>query len=176
MKRLLPLLLVLSGCATAPVTSAPSTASEMTTTTTTVTTTSPRIDTPRKLIADPCLMLTAADFDSPLTGTPQPYPDMARSCAFREGTGAETDLVVVVVFGDAYVRPENSMEMLVGDGHSAASSCGTGSGVVECTTLVAVNATESFKVIANLRNGNVDQVASIAQGKAQRAFKRLVTT
>lgn len=176
MKRLLPLLLVLTGCASAPVTSAPSTTSETTTTTTTVTTTSPRIDTPRKLVADPCLLLTAGDFDSPLSGTPQPYPDMARSCAFRQGTGAETDLIVLVVFGDAYVRPEKSTEMLVGDGHSAATSCATGPAVVECTTLVAVNATESFKVIAHLRNGNVDQVASIAQGKAQQAFKRLVTS
>ena len=176
MKRLLPLLLVLTGCATAPATSAPSTTSETTTTTTTVATTSPRIDTPRKLIADPCLMLTAADFDSPLDGTPQPYPDIPRSCVFREGTGAETDLLVLIAFGDAYVRPDGAMEMLVGDGHSASSSCGTGSDFVECTTLVAVNATESFKVIAHLRNGNTDQVAAIAQGKAKRAFTRLVTS
>lgn len=176
MKRVLPLLLLLTGCAAAPVTSAPSTTSETTTTTTTVTTTSPRIDTPRKLVADPCLLLTAADFDSPLSGTPQPYPDIARSCAFREGSGADTDLVVLVAFADAYVRPDNSMEMLIGDGHSAATSCTTDPDVVECTTLVAVNATESFKVIAHLQNGNLDQVASIAQGKAQQAFKRLVTS
>jgi hypothetical protein len=171
---LLPLLLLLAGCGGAPVAATtPSSASE---TTTTVATTSPRIDTPRKLVADPCLLLTAADFDTPLSGTPQPYPDMPRSCAFQEGTGAETDLLVLVVLADAYARPAKSTEMLIGDGHTAASSCATAPDVVECTTLVAVNATESFKVIAHLRKGNVDQVASISQGKARQAFKRLVTS
>ncbi|MGW6932854.1 hypothetical protein ACWGE0_22550 [Lentzea sp. NPDC054927] len=175
MKRHLLLLLLLTGCSATPVATAPSsTPSE--TTTTTVATTSPRIDTPRKLPADPCLLLTAEDFGTPLNGTPQPYPDMPRSCVFREGPGAETDLIVLVVFADAYVRPADSMEMLVGDGHSAASSCATGPGVVECTTLVAVNATESFKVIAHLRNGNPDQVASLSHGYARSAFKRLVTS
>ena len=178
MKRLLvTLALVLTGCATAPVTSAPSTTSETTTTTTTVATTSPRIDTPRKLVADPCSMLTAADFDSPLNGTPQPYPDMARSCAFREGTGAEPALLVLVVFADAYAKPENARESLIGDGHSAAVSFAVGPGIVECTYLVAVNATESYKVIASLLNATSgDQVSAIALGKAQRAFKRLVTS
>lgn len=176
MKRLFPLLLLLAGCSGAPVAATTPSGTTTETTTTTVTTTSPRIDTPRKLVADPCLLLTAADFDAPLSGTPQPYPDMPRSCAFREGNGAETDLVVLVVFADAYARPAKSMEMLIGDGHSAASSCATAPDVVECTTLVAVNATESFKVIAHLRKGNVDQVAAISQGKARQAFKRLVTS
>lgn len=175
MKRLIPLLLLLAGCSSAPVaTTTPSSTTE--TTTTTVTTTSPRIDTPRKLIADPCQLLTAADFDTPLSGTPQPYPDMPRSCAFREGNGTESDLIVLVVFADAYARPAKSFEMLIGDGHTASSSCATGPDVVECTTHVAVNATESFKVIAHLRKGNADQVAAISQGKARQAFKRLVTS
>ena len=105
-------------------------------------------------VADSCQLLTAADFEAPLSGTPQPYPD-----------GAETDLIVLVEFADAYARPANSFEMLIGDGHTAASSCATGPDVVKCTTLVAVNATESFKVIAHLR-----------KGKARQAFKRLVTS
>jgi hypothetical protein len=84
-------------------------------------------------------------------------------------------MIAVVVFGDAYARPSNSTEMLLGDGHSAATSCATGSGVVECTTLVAVNPTESSKVVVNLRNGNADQVASISQRLARRAFQRLAT-
>ncbi|MDT7787820.1 MAG: hypothetical protein QOF58_6239 [Pseudonocardiales bacterium] len=174
MRRLIPLLLVLAGCGTTPVATTPSSTTE--TTPTTVTTTSPRIDTPRKLVADPCQLLSAKDFDSPLNIPPQPYPDIPRSCAFREGSGADTDLIVVVAFEDAYVRPSASMEMLIGDGHSAATSCATGSGVVECTTLVAVNATESFKVIAHLQNGNLDQVAGISQGKARRAFEKLAVT
>ncbi|MDX8033532.1 hypothetical protein SK803_25210 [Lentzea sp. BCCO 10_0856] len=176
MKRHLLLLLLVAGCTATPVATPPDTVSRTPTTTTTVATTSPRIDTPRKLPADPCLLLTAADFDTPLSDTPQPYPNMPRSCVFREGSGAETDLIVLVVFADAYVRPADTMEMLVGDGHSAASSCVTGSGVVECTTLVAVNATESFKVIAHLRNGNPDQVASLSQGYAKSAFKRVLVT
>jgi hypothetical protein len=174
-KRLLPFLLLLAGCAAAPVAITPS-STTTTTTTTTVTTTSPRIDTPRKLVADPCGLLTAADFDTPLNIPPQPYPDIPRSCAFREGSGTDADLIVVVVFADAYARPVKSTEMLIGDGHSAATSCATGSGVVECTTLAAVNATESYKVIAHLRNGNLDQVAGISQSKARRAFEKLVVT
>ena len=174
MKRLLPFLLLLAGCTATPVATTPS--STTTTTTTTVTTTSPRIDTPRKLLGDPCQLLTAADFDEPINGTPQPYPDIPRSCAFRVGPGADTDLIVVVALGDAYAAPEKSMEMLIGDGHSAAMTCVDKTGIVECTTLVAVNATESFKVIAHLQNGNVDQVASISQGKARRAFEKLPVT
>lgn len=173
MKRLLPFLLLLAGCTAAPVATAPS---STTTTTTTVTTTSPRIDTPRKLVADPCQLLAAEDFGGPLTGTPQPHPDIPRSCVFHEETNGEANLMVVVAFLGAYVRPASSMEMLIGDGHSAATSCGTGPGVVECTTLVAVNATESFKIIAQLRNSNLDQVAGISQGYARDAFKRLVTS
>lgn len=176
MRRYLPLVLLVAGCAAAPVAPPPDTVSRTPTATTTVATTSPRIDTPRRLIADPCGLLTAEDFDGPLRGTPQPHPDIPRSCAFHEGTSGEADLLVVVVFGDAYARPVSSMEMLIGDGHSAATSCGTGPEVVECRTLVAVNATESFKIIAQLRNSNLDQVASISQGYAKSAFKRLVTS
>jgi hypothetical protein len=172
----LRLLLALTGCATTPVASPSSATSGTTTTTTMVATTSPRIDTPRKLPADPCLLLTAADFDGPLAESPAPYPDLPRSCGFREGTGAETDLLVVVVFADAYAKPGDARESLIGDGHSAAVSFAVAPGVVECTYLVAVNATESFKVIASLRNATSgDQVSAIALGKAQQAFKRLVT-
>ncbi|MFI6097241.1 hypothetical protein ACIA8G_16880 [Lentzea sp. NPDC051213] len=175
MKLWLPLLVLLAGCATAPVTTMPSsTTSE---TTTTVATTSPRIDTPRKLAgADPCRMLAAEDFDQSLNGTPQPYPDIPRSCAFRVGSGAETDLVVLVAFAEAYAKPGKALEMLIGDGHSAATSCAGSADAMECTTLVAVNATESLKIIAHLRDGNADQVASISQGYAAKAFERVAVT
>jgi hypothetical protein len=50
-KRLIPLLLLLTGCSAAPVaTTTPSSTTESTMTT--VTTTSPRINTPRKLVAE----------------------------------------------------------------------------------------------------------------------------
>lgn len=174
MKRLLPLLLlVVAGCGSTPVAAPPSTTT--TTTETTVTTTSPRMDTPRKLPADPCLLLQAADFDSPLAGAPEPFPDLPRSCMFREGTGADSDLFVIVQFGNAYAKPENGQETLL-DSHTAAVSFATGPGIIECTYLVAVNATESFKVIASLRNGNDAQVSSISLGMARRAFGRLVTS
>ena len=68
MKRLFPLLLLLAGCSGAPVAATTPSGTTTETTTTTVTTTSPRIDTPRKLVADPCLLLTAADFDAPTVG------------------------------------------------------------------------------------------------------------
>lgn len=168
------LVVALTSCTTPPPTTPPAATTE---TTTTVATTSPRIDTPRKLPADPCLLLTAEDFDSPLADPPAPYPDLPRSCAFREGTGAESDLLVLVVFADAYAKPENARESLIGDGHSAAVSFAVAPGIVECTYLVAVNATESYKVIASLPNATSgDQVSAIALGKAQEAFKRLVTS
>ncbi|MCR3746090.1 DUF3558 domain-containing protein [Lentzea californiensis] len=173
MKRLLPLLLLLAGCASTPVATAPSTTTTTTTTETTVVTTSPRIDTPSKLPADPCLMLTAADFQTPLAGPPGPHPELPRSCAWQEGTGAESDMLVLVAFADAYEKPEKAPEMLI-QGHSAAVSFNTGPGVMECTYLVAVNATESFKVIVSLPNANSAQVSQIALGKAKTAFKRLV--
>ncbi len=176
MKRLLPFLLLLAGCTATPVATAPPSTTTTTTAATTVTTTSPRIDTPRKLPGDPCQLLTPADFDSPLYGEPAPHPNIPRSCLFRQGSGDESDLMVVVVFADAYAKPEKAPEMLIGDGHSAAVSFATAPGVIECTYLVAVNATESFKVIAHLQNANSDQVSSISLGKAQRAFKRLVTS
>ncbi|NKE58626.1 DUF3558 domain-containing protein [Lentzea sp. PSKA42] len=173
MKRHLPLLVLLTGCTATPVvTTASSTPSE----TTTVATTSPRIDTPRKLTSDPCQLLTAADFDGPLNGPPQPYPAIPRSCLFQVGPGTEKDLMVLVAFAGAYARPDKSVEMLVGDGHSAATSCATTPDGMECTTLVAVNATESLKVVARLLNGNADQVASIVQGYAKDAFERLPVT
>lgn len=175
MRRLLPLLLLLAGCGSAPVAAPPSTTTTTTTTETTVTTTSPRMDTPRKLPADPCQLLAAADFASPLAGAPEPFPDLPRSCMFREGTGADSDLFVIVQFADAYAKPENGQETLISS-HTAAAAFATGPGIIECTYLVAVNATESFKVIASLRNGNDAQVSSISLGKAQQAFRRLVTS
>ncbi|SFR10389.1 Protein of unknown function [Lentzea waywayandensis] len=172
MKRLLPLLLLLAGCASTPVATAPS-ATTTTTTETTVVTTSPRIDLARKLPANPCLMLTAADFETPLAGPPGPHPELPRSCGFQEGTGAESDMLVLVGFADAYAKPEKAPETLI-EGHSAAVSFNTGPGVMECTYLVAVNATESFKVIVSLPGANSAQVSQIALGKAKTAFKRLV--
>lgn len=175
MRRWLPFVLLLTGCSAAPVATAPSSTTTETTTTT-VATTSLRIDTPRKLPGNPCQLLTAADFDEPLYGEPAPYPGVPRSCAFQEGTGTESDLIVLVVFADAYAKPEKAPEMLIGDGHSAAVSFATAPGDMECTYLVAVNATESFKVSASLRNANSDQVSAIALGKAKQAFSRLVVT
>ncbi|MET9231962.1 hypothetical protein [Lentzea sp. NPDC003310] len=174
MKRLLPLVLLIAGCSAAPVAAPPSTTTTTTTTETTVTTTSPRMDTPRKLPADPCQLLAAGDFGTPLADVPAPFPDLPRSCVFREGTGADSDLFVIVQFAGAFAKPDNSQEALV-ELHTAAVSFATAPGVMECTYLVAVNSAESFKVIASLRNGNDTQVSSIALGKAQRAFKRLVT-
>jgi hypothetical protein len=172
-KRLLPLLFLLAACTSTPVATAPITTTT-TTTETTVVTTSPRIDTPRKLPADPCLMLTAADFDSPLAGPPAPHPDLPRSCAFQEGTGADSDLLVLASFAGAYVKPADASEMLI-EGHSTAISFTVRPGVMECGYLVAVNAAESYLIIVNLPNANSSQVSQIALGKAQKAFKRLVT-
>ncbi|MGW6447050.1 hypothetical protein [Lentzea sp. NPDC055074] len=174
MRRWLPLVLLVAGCGSAPVAAPPSTTTT-TTTETTVTTTSPRMDTPRKLPADPCTLLAAADFSAPLAGPPEPFPDLPRSCAFREGTGAESDLFVIVQFAGAYAVPENGTETIL-NSHTAAVSFATGPGIIECTYLVAVNATESYRVVASLRNANDAQVSSIALGKAQQAFQRLVTT
>lgn len=173
MKRVLPLLLLLAGCTATPV--ATTTPPSMTpTTTTTVTTTSARLDTPRKLPADPCQVLVASDFDEPLSGTPEPQPDTPRSCLFRVGAG--NDQVVRVRFADAYVRPDQSMELLVGDGHSAAMTCAETPNGIECTELVAVNATESLEVVVFLRGGNSGQVAKAVQGYAGDAFARMVVT
>ncbi len=119
-KRWLPLVVLLAGCTATPV--VPASTTSRTPATKTVATTSPRIDTPQTLAgADPCRLLVAADFDTPLYGEPAPYPDIPRSCVFREGSGAGTDLIVLVAFADAYVRPDKSMEMLIGAGHSAAT-------------------------------------------------------
>ena len=43
-----------------------------------------------------------------------------------------------------------------------------------CTAVPA--ATESYKVITHLRDGNVDRLAGLAQGYAKDAFARLVVT
>ncbi|MDX8055130.1 hypothetical protein SK571_37650 [Lentzea sp. BCCO 10_0798] len=174
MKRVLPLLLLLAGCAATPVAAPPSTTTT-TTTETTVATTSPRIDTPHKLPAGPCLLLAAADFETPLATAPEPFPDLPRSCTFREGTGADSDLFVIVQFADAYAKPENAHETLL-KGHTMAVSFASGPGIEEGTYLVAVNAAESFRIILSLRNSNSSQVAMIAQGKVQQAFARLVTS
>lgn len=176
MKRLLPLLFLLAACTSTPVATAPSSTTTTTTTTeATVVTTSPRIDTPRKLPADPCLMLTAADFDTPLAGPPAPHPDLPRSCVFQEGTGADSDLLVLASFAGAYAKPADASEMLI-EGHSTSISFTVRPGVMECGYLVAVNATESYLIIVHLPNANSSQVSQIALGKAQKAFKRLVTS
>jgi hypothetical protein len=174
-KRVLPLLLLLTGCAATPVaTTTPS--STTTTTTTTVTTTSPRLDTPRKLPADPCQVLVASDFDAPLFGAPAPQPNIPRSCLFQVGPGTDEDQLVRVRFGDAYVRPDQSMELLIGDGHSASVTCGETPNGIGCTELVAVNATESLEVLVLLPGGNSDQVAKAVQDYTRDAFARMVVT
>ncbi|RAS69088.1 hypothetical protein C8D87_1021166 [Lentzea atacamensis] len=176
MRRWLPFVLLLTGCSAAPVATAPSSTTTETTTTT-VATTSPRIDTPRKLAgADPCQMLTAADLGGTLFGSPQPHPAVPRSCLMQVGPGTEKDMMVLVAFGDAYARPDKAVEMLIGDGHSAATSCAATPQGVECTTLVAINATESLKVVVRLPDGNADQVASIVQEHAKDAFARVPVT
>lgn len=177
MKRLLPLVLLLAGCTAVPVATAPTTTTTTTTTETVVITTSPRIDTPRKLPTDPCQLLTAADFDSPLASTPAPDPAIPRSCVFQEGnTGTDSDMFVVVAFLGAFAKPENaSGEMLI-EGHSTAISFVTKPGVMQSVYTVAVNATESYMVIVDLPKANSAQVSQIGLGKAQKAFKRLVTS
>lgn len=176
MKRVLPLLLLLAGCTATPVATTTTSSTTTTTTTTTVTTTSPRIDTPRKLPADPCQVLTAGDFDGPLFGTPAPQPNIPRSCLFQVGPGTESDELVRVRFGDAYARRAESMELLIGDGHSASMTCVNTPNGIECTELVAVNATESLEVLVLLPGGNSGQVAKAVQGYTQDAFARMVVT
>jgi hypothetical protein len=175
-KRLLPLVLLVAGCTATPVATAPTTTTT-TTTETTVVTTSPRIDTPKKLPADPCRLLTAADFDSPLAGTPAPDPAIPRSCVFQEGnTGTDADMFVVVAFLDAFAKPADAVGEMLIEGHSTAISFVVKPGVMQSVYTVAVNATESYMVIVDLPKANSAQVSQIALGKAQKAFKRLVTT
>ena len=177
MKRLLPLLFLVAGCGAVPEAAPPSTTTTTSTTETTVVTTSPRIDTARKLPADPCQLLVAADFDTPLAGTPAPDPAIPRSCVYQEGdTGTDSDMFVVVAFLGAFEKPANaSGEMLI-QGHSTAISFEVRPGVMQSIYTVAVNATESYMVIVDLPKANSAQVSQIALGKAQQAFRRLVTS
>ncbi|MFD4674852.1 hypothetical protein ACFWNN_34365 [Lentzea sp. NPDC058450] len=176
MKRLLSLLLLVAGCTATPVASAPTTTTTTTTTETTVVTTSPRIDTPKKLPADPCQLLTAADFDAPLAGTPAPDPAIPRSCVFQEGkTGTDADMFVVVAYLGAFEKPADAVGEMLIEGHSTAISFVSKPGTMQAVHTVAVNATESYLIIVDLPKANSSQVSQIGLGKAQQAFRRLVT-
>ncbi|WP_394615625.1 DUF3558 family protein [Lentzea sp. JNUCC 0626] len=175
MRRLLPLLLLVAGCTATPVATPAPTTTTTTTTETTVITTSPRIDTPKKLPPDPCELLASTDFDTPLVRPPTLRRDLPRTCEFREGTGVASDMVVLVSFGEIYLKPPDAPEMLI-EGHSTAIMFTNRAGVNGCGYVVAVNANESFMVLVNLPNANSSQLSQIALGKTQKAFKRLVTT
>lgn len=176
MRLVLPLALLLAGCASAPVATAPSTTTTTTTPESTVATTSPRLDTPRRLPVNPCQVLEASDFDKPLFGTPAPSPADPRSCLYQVGPGTDSDEMVLVRFAGAYERPEQAMDLLVGDGHSAAVTCATTQNGMQCAEIVAVNATESLEVVVLVPGANSGQVAKAVQDYARTAFTRMVVT
>lgn len=76
----------------------------------------------------------------------------------------------------AYERPDQAMELLVGDGHSAAVTCATMQNGMQCAEIVAINATESLEVVVLVPGANSGQVAKAVQDYTGKAFKRMVVT
>jgi hypothetical protein len=104
-------------------------------------------------------------------------PRDPRSCVFQEGnTGTDSDMFVVVAFLDTFAKPADAVGEMLIEGHSTAISFVVKPGVMQSVYTVAVNAIESYVVIVDLPKANSSQVSQIALGKAQQAFKRLVTT